>query len=249
MAKSKENKSSARYKEDIIFFRMSALFLLVCIAVVGIFRLKAMPSNAFHRFAHTPWVMAAVTVLLLAAVGYWLYCKITKKDESLKSVSSINCVAVAAYIFLFTMYWGWTYSPRYGTVITLTIALPLLYFINHIYKKDFFAFSASNLIFAAAVWLFMRSGLIFTVAAAVMLPVSAFCCYYGYRLGKKYNGAEKYKYRFEPICISFLITVVLIVLRSFVKVQFLTSSLVWIIMLFQYIAGGIYYTIKLLREA
>lgn len=249
MAKVKEKKPSDRYKEDIIFFRMSALFLLVCIAVVGIFRLKSMPSNAFHRFAHNPWVMAAVTVLLLAAVVYWLCCKKSKKDESQKSVSSINCVAIAAYIFLFTMYWGWTYSPRYGTVITLTIALPLLYFINHLYKKDFFVFSASNLIFASAIWFFMRSGLKFIIAAAVMLSVSAFCCYYGYRMSKKLNGTEKYRYRFEPICISFLIAVVLIVLRSFVKVQFLTSSLVWIIMLFQYLAGGIYYTIKLLREA
>lgn len=249
MAKNKSVKSSQQYKEDIIFFRMCVLFMLVCAAVVFIFRLKSKASNAFYRMAHQPLFISVLGIIFLLTIAYWAVCRRKKKDESEKTFASINYVAVMAYIFIFCLYWGSTLSPRYETIITLTIALPLLYFIHHIYKKDFFVFSVSNLVFAAAIWFFFRSGLIYTIAAAVTLALSAYCCYFGYRLSKKYRLSDRYHYRFEPICISFIITVLLIVFRNFITLPFLTSSVVWMIVLFQYLAGGIYYTIKLLREA
>lgn len=242
-------KSTQQYKEDILFFRMSMLFILACAAVIFIFRLKNTPSNAFHRLAAQPAFLAVLAVPTVLTFVYWVICRKNHKDESERSFSSANYFAVMAYIFLFSLYWGWTLSPRYGTVITLTIALPLLYFIYHIYKRDFFIFSAANLIFLATIWFFNRGGLKYTIAAGVCLALSAYSCYYGYRMSQKYAHTESYRYSFEPISISFLIMVVLVVLLNVLHLSFLNVYIVWIVMLFQYLTAGIYYTIKLLREA
>ena len=101
MAKNKSVKSSQQYKEDIIFFRMCVLFMLVCAAVVFIFRLKSTASNAFYRMAHQPLFISVLGIIFLLTIAYWAVCRRKKKDESEKTFASINYVAVMAYIFIF----------------------------------------------------------------------------------------------------------------------------------------------------
>ncbi len=249
MAKN-QKKSAQQYKEDIIFFRISSLFILACAAIVGIFNLKNTTSNAFYRLAHTPAFTVAMGILLLLAVGYFVYCKVNKIDESEKTYASINILSVMAYVFCFTFYWGrWGLHASFEMLITLTIALPLLYIVYHIYKRDFFIYSLANLLFIAGIWFFIRGGLFNTVVAAAILAVSAASCYVAYRSAKKLSATDNYKHSALPVYISFLITVVLVALLSIIKIPLFTHSIGWIIMFFQYLAGGIYYTIKLIREA
>ena len=243
-------KTAQQYKEDIIFFRISSLFILSCFAIFGIFSLKNTTSNAFYRLAHTPAFMIAMGILLLVAAGYFVYCKVNKIDESSKTYASINILSVMAYIFCFTFYWGrWGLYANYEMLITLTIALPLLYIIHHIYKKDFFIFSVANLLFVGGIWFFIRRGIVRVAIAALLIAVAAYLCFVAYKSAKKLSATDNYKHSSWPVCISFLITAVLVVLLTFIKDPFFTHSLSWIIMFFQYLAGGIYYTIKLIREA
>ncbi|MBE6623104.1 MAG: hypothetical protein E7621_02845 [Ruminococcaceae bacterium] len=249
MAK-KSKKSTQQYKEDVIFFRISSLFILACAAIFGIFSLKNTTSGAFYRLAHTPAFTIAMGIFLLIALGYFVYCRINKIDESEKTYASINILSVAAYAFGFTFYWGrWGLHADFEMLITLTIALPLLYIIYHIYKRDFFIFSVANLLFISGIWFFIRGGLLNTVIAAVILAVSASTCYIAYKSAKKLSASDNYKHSFVPVCVSFLIAVVLVVLLNIIKIPFFTHSISWTIMFFQYLAGGIYYTIKLIREA
>jgi hypothetical protein len=155
-----------------------------------------------------------------------------------------------AYVFCFTLYWGrFGLQPNYEMIITLTIALPLLYVVHHVYKKDFFIYSCANLLLLSGVWLYIRGGLLRTAIAALLLAASAYGCFVAYKSAKKLSATDNYKHSSWPVCISFLIAVVLVVLLTFIKIPFFTHSLSYTIMFFQYLAGGIYYTIKLIREA
>lgn len=252
MAKKSNNSKRAeqQYKEDIIFFRMCSLFILACAAILGIFKLKNSVSNAFYRLAHTPAFTIAMGIFLLLAVGYWIYCRANRIDESVKSYASINILSVMTCVFAFTLYWGrFGLQANYEMLITLTIALPLLYIVHHIYKKDFFIFTFANLLLLSGMWFFIRRGLLRTVTAALLLAAAAYCCFVAYKSAKKLSETDNYKHSSWPVCISFLITTVLIVLLTFVKIPFFTHSLSYTIVFFQYLAGAIYYTIKLIREA
>ena len=249
MAK-KINKSSNQYKEDIIFFRMSMLFLLTCAAVMGIFKLgSGKAALQFFRVVRNPIYIVIVLVLLAGSLIYMYLNKKNKTDESLKSFSSMNFVSIMAYITGVSFYWGYTSSPSTRFILAVTICLPLLYFIYHIYKKDFFVFSLSNFVFLCALWAFSLASIKSAILSALLVGVSAACCVVSYNCSKKFAGNKDYKYRFELIPISFVITMALIVFDYFITVPFITTSAISTIMLFQYIAGGIYYTVKLIREA
>jgi uncharacterized membrane protein YidH (DUF202 family) len=210
MAKNSK-KSVQQYKEDIIFFRISSLFILVCAAILGIFRLKNTTSNAFYRLAHTPAFTIAMGIFLIIAAGYWIYCRANKVDESVKSYASINILSVMAYVFCFTLYWGrFGLQPNYEMIITLTIALPLLYVVHHVYKKDFFIYSCANLLLLSGVWFYIRGGLLRTAIAALLLAASAYGCFVAYKSAKKLSATDNYKHSSWPVCISFLIAVVLV---------------------------------------
>lgn len=240
-------KSTQQFKEDILFFRMSALFILACMAIIGIFNLDGSALGlSFWRLARNPLYLTVVAILLAVSLVYTIICKKNGKDESEKTFSSANYTSVAAYIFLASLYWGFAEKTSPWVLLAATICLTLLYFIYNIYKKDFFLFSASNFIFLVTIWLFSFSGLFYKVLAAVMLAVSAYCCYYCY--SKVKTNSEKGT-TVVPVYVSFVIVAALIVFKHFISISYITSGIVTSVMLFQYLIFGIYYTIRLIREA
>ena len=258
MAKNKKNTVSNRYKEDIITFRMSSLFVLACAAIVGIFRLNDGKNLlAFYRLVHTTAYTVTVLLLLAASAAYLLYNKINKVDESARSYSSFNFFSVMLYVCGVSFYCGYMNNPSAWVLITATIGLSLLYMIFHIYERDFFLFTLSNLVFLTTVWTFSIGSVFNAIVSGCLVVLSALCCVYSYKQSKKQpRGA---KLRLEPIYISFLIAMVLLVLeivggiRTAVDAAGLGASVgdafIYGVMFFQYLVGGIYYTIKLIKEA
>lgn len=247
MAKNR-NKTSQQYKEDILFFRMSALFILACAAIIGIFNFAdGSVGFAFWKLSRNPLYLVVAGLLFAASLAYTVICKKNGKDESEKTFSSANYTSVIAYVLGSSIYWGFAEKTSPWVLLTATICLTLLYFIYNIYKKDFFLFSVSNLVFLATMWLFSFEGIVYKVLAAVLFAASAYCCYYTYSKVKK--SAENKIMTSVPVCISFVIVTALIVLKYFISVSFVTSGILTTIMLFQYLIFGIYYTIRLIREA
>lgn len=241
------------YKEDIIFFRMSCVFVL-CIAAVFFYRhLYTNIDLASDIYIISRKLSSRIIAVLLSllSVGYYAFCRYKKKDESKSTFSSGNLACLVCYISGGFLYWGTTYSVRYDALITLTIGFSLLYFIYHIYKIDFFAFSASNLLFLSTAWLFTRGAAKFLIFKALFLALCVLACFMTYKAVVRLaanNKQRKTKKVFHPVVFSFLITVVLISLSKFIGVPFITSSLMFNVIIAQYLVGGIYYTVKLFRE-
>lgn len=258
MAKVKKNAPANQYKEDIITFRMSSLFVLACAAIVGIFRLtNGKNMLAFYRLVRTPGYIIAAAVLLAASIGYVIFNKVNKKDESMRSYASLNFLSVVLYGIGVSFYCGWMNNPNPWVLIVATIGLTLLYMVYHIYERDFFIFTLSNLVFLTTIWIFSIGSVFKAVVSGALVVLCALCCVYAYKQSKK--APRGVKLRFEPVYISFLIAVVLLVLeivggiRSAVSAAGLGASIgeafVYGVLFFQYLAGGIYYTIKLIKEA
>ena len=248
--KNRSTKSNSQYKEDVLFFRMSVFFALCGVMIFFFIHLRdtvVLASDLFIMSKNLSYRIIA-SVLALASIAYFVLCRIKKKDESEKTFSSANIAAIVCYVTCGFLYWGTTYSPRYDALITLTVAFTLLYFIYNIYHRDFFAYSASNLVFLSTAWLFSRGGLKFVIASALFLALCAYMCFYTYKVSAKLKG-KKDKCIFEPVFFSFVLTVLFISLSKFIGVPFITSSVTMIAIIAQYVLGGIYYTVKLIREA
>ncbi len=238
-----------KFKEDILFFRMSMVFILACCAVMAILRLNSGRNGmAFWELSRNPLYIGIVSLVFVASVVWFIINKRNKKDETVTTFASINFVAVTGYILGCSLYWGNSTGPSATVLMIATICLALLYFIYYIFKRDFFIFSLANLVFAATLWVFGLDTLFTAIAGALMLAVSVLVCLVAYRLsrinaaGKSVSGESYF-----PCYISFLIAVVLICCVNFFSaITLLTAAAV---MLVQYVLAGIYYTVKLIKEA
>ncbi len=260
MAKNQNNKADKQYKEDIIFFRISSLFIVVCAAIIGIFRLNTNAAKlTFFRTVRNPVYMIVMGVLLLLTGGYAAYVKKKKIDESMRSYSSLNFFSIVLYLVAVSVYWGWFNNPSLWVLVVATIVLALLYMVYHIYDRDFFLFTVANAVFLVTLWGFSIGSLVKTILSALLVVASALCCFGAYKLSAKYRAEKKRKLHFEPTYISFILMIALLVLeivggiRTAVDAAGFSSTIgeavVYGVMFFQYLAGGIYYTIRLIKEA
>ena len=236
---------SKKYREDIIFFRMSCVFILACVAVLGILRLNSGRTGyEFWKLCQNPIYIGILAVLFVLSIVFFLINKKNNKDETVTSFASINFVSVLGYILALSVYWGNSSSPSATILLIATVCLALLYFIHYIFKKDFFIFSLANLVFAATIWIFDISALVPAIVSAVMLALSVLLCLAVYTGSKKSHGE---KLCFLPCYISFVITVALICCVNFFSL--ITTLAAAAVMLTQYVLAGIYYTVKFIKEA
>lgn len=248
--KSSSKKDNQRYKADVLFFRMS-FFVAVCIfGVVFLLQLRDSIDLASDIYILSKRLSARIVsiVLALASVGFFAYCRFKGADESEKTFSSGNIASLVCSFVGAFLYWGTTYHPRYDAMITLAVSFTVLYLIYNIYRKDFFAFSVSNLVFLSTAWCFTRGAYKFLILRTLGLVLCVACCYAAFTMSKRIKDKKGKKLRFEPIAFSFLITVVLISLSQFIGIPFVSLSLAMNIIIAQYLAFGIYYTVKLIRE-
>ena len=240
------------YRADILSFRMSALFILAVIMTVVLFNLRSsiLRVEIYSLSRKTVGRIVASCIPVLPIV-WFLICKLRKVDESLRLISSANVACVVTYICALFLYWGTTYHPL-PLAFSLTICLPLLYFIYNMFEKDFFVFSLSNFVFASALYLTRTTELagiariIVIIAAGAALSLSAVMCYHSYRLSNKLIKNKKYKYTFTPVYVSFVLAVVLVSLSNVMNIAFV-NQYKWYAFAAQYIIFAIYYIIKFFK--
>lgn len=246
----KEKKLKSSSKRDMIPMRMTVLFIIACAAVFSIFRLPSIlgADRILWDFSKIRLGILITGILFAASLVCFIISKKRSVDESAKTFASINFVAITAYLFLMLLYLQTSPTVSTAAMLTATIALSLLYFIYYIYKKDFFLFSLANLVFAAAFFMFSFGTVFSGIIAAILFAASAFICYVNARTARKLSGKKGYSFVFFLTYISFILIVAAIVLKYFLKLD-IPSSTVYTVMFFQYLAAGIFYTIKLIREA
>lgn len=243
--KKKSAAQTRKYKEDIIFFRMSCVFILACVAVLAILRLNSGKIGlGFWKLCQNPVYIGVLSVLFVLSLVFFFINKKNKKDETVTSFASINYVSVIGYILCCSVYWGNSMSPSATILLIATVCLALLYFIYYIFKKDFFIFSLANLVFAATIWIFDISSLVSALISALMVALSVLLCLGIYTVSKKTDGE---KLCLVPCYISFVISVALICFVNLFSV--ITTLAAAAVMLTQYVLAGIYYTVKFIKEA
>ncbi len=242
-------KEIKKYRQDIITFKMSCVFILAFAAIISILKFSGTHTElAFWKLCRNPIYIGIISALLILSLVWFISNKKKKVDESLRTISSINFVAVIAYVFLISMYY--LLSKRFNAklILAATVILALLYFIYYIYKKDFFVFTAANAIFAVSLYLFSVSGVSGVIFKILALCASIAACIYNYNTFKNdIKGNEKMKKTYYLTYFSFLITVFLIVFSNVFSL--ISSFTCWIVLIAQFAAAAIFYTIKLIKGA
>lgn len=244
-----KNRKLSKEKEDLIFLKLASMFFMACAAIIFILKLNDPTTRGnvalwFYRLAKNPVYLIIMGVLLAASLAFYIWCKVKKVDESNKTVASINYVSVLSYILASSIYFR--YTNDYKMMLFVTIALALLYFVYYIYRNEFFVFSLSNLINAVALWCFISnitSGKILVKVLALIVMV-AYLAYVIFQSVKQNDGKEKKLY--APVFVSTAIFAAGILCSLFVPS--ITDLTLIAVMVVQYIAAAVIYTIRLIRE-
>ena len=255
-------------KSDVDFYKMSALFFILCGLVLYILKISStlaerkasglnMAYELYELFGN-PVYKIALLVLLAASFAWFAFSKIKKKDESLSIVSSTNVLWGMLYVTFFSAFFGVQHVNRKDycmLILAITIALAIVYYVYKIYHRDFFALTVENALLALFLYrywhIYSTKGIIgkilLIVAFAAMGAVIMLAM-------KKYKSraakGKNVKLMFFPywISLAFWSVFMFIKVHNPTGIAVLNLGTMLTIMLIQYIIFAIVYTIKLIRE-
>lgn len=261
MAQKKNSKASRqdiRLREDIASFKASVVFLMFCAVIFfTVTKLSYERNSLYLRLRifveENPWILAVFFVLFgLCCVWKYLNFK-NKKDESLKYFSSSDACGITLFLLVYVLTLVATYHMP--VILTVIISYALCYYVKHFYGRDFLLVTLLTLDMALALFLafgsFGTSGGISTFvkilfAAAAVIGFIAII-YAAYRLLSDKTRVKKEKLTLVPAIASLVIGAVLAGL-CFAVPQTVTILAAEIVLLVQYVALGVYYTVRLLNQ-
>ena len=250
------------HKNDVDFFKMSMLFLALCGMVLLLLQMRTSAGygittgrnlvyNLYKVFRH-PAYIAAVAVLLAGSVVWFVLDKKRKINADVHYFSGINALSLMAYVVFFSLFFGTSVDLASGPMFMLafTVVLCLLYYIYKRYHRDFFFFSLENAVLALLLYRYWN---VFTlrgiVGKCLLCVVFALL---GFLLVK---NASKLSSRFKrggkpvkPTLFPYFVSLAVWALLMLVPFNSRTAALVLSVMLVQYIAFAILYTVRLIRE-
>ena len=263
LSQTKNNKNYKMTKSDVRFYKMSSLFFVLCAVVL--FILKIMDSVTYristgknlayelYTLFRNPVYILIVSVLFIVCVVCMIINKTKKKDESLRVISSTNAFAIMLYILGFSAFYGikGRLDPKDSVLaIAVTVVLALIYYISKIYKRDFLIFSIENALLAMLLYKYQyvtgARGIVGKILLIIAFAAVGFVM--SYALNKAKSRISKGK---NQALLSFPYFVTLAIWSVFmftVGVEFITTEIMLTVLLIQYIAFAIVYTIKLIRE-
>ena len=256
----KENK-----KEDILFFKMTGMFFIACFLIAFFLRLANAQGRGednaalnFYNLCKNPVYLAVLGVLFVLAVVFFIYRKVSRKDEKNKYLASINLVALTGYALFCSVAYTHISQPIIPLLIG-TAVLIVLYYIFYIFKRDFFIFSVIAAVFAGILWIFAGKidlGSVIAKVAFAVLGLAAclfFDLYHRKSAVRKQTteanhgkAARKHaSLTFWPCYVLFAVFAVLLFGTPYLPLGTLS---IMITMLVIFIAAGLFYTIRLIQE-
>lgn len=269
LSQNKKQNASALKKNDMDFYKMSALFFLLCAAVLLILNVSTtitarhatganMAYELYKLFRSPAYIVVAG--LLFAASAVWaIVCRVKKTDESMRVFSSVNAFAIMLYVIGFSAYFGLHIVNNPADcmfALAATIIVGLLYYIAKIYHRDFLVFSVENALLALFLYRYWH---IYTTPGIVakILLIAAFAAagFAFFRLiAQKTATRTKNGKKYAPLAFPYFISLIIWAFFMFIKLPdisgapLVSSGAMLTVMLVQYIIFAIVYTIKLIRE-
>lgn len=272
MANNKTKQYDPKLREDIASFKASMAFIIFSL-IIFLTASNIQNNRETYRFRdyldHNMWLMLIpVGIFAVSAVLKFLAIS-KKKDESYSYFSTSDFLGLA---FLFLVY-SLTFAATNNILMysAVVIGFALAYYTKRFFNTDFYAVTLLNLAIAMGLWLkFGNKGwstllskislvilLAFAVITAVLVVAFVFAKLCSKDKGCKLtkalyifgvrSKADSAKLSLVPVFIS-LVTGIVLALILMLAPQLITLLVAEIILLIQYVALGVYYTVKLINQ-
>ncbi len=251
---STKEKQDKQLREDISSFKSSVAFILFCIVIV--FTTSVIRGqrgvNVKAALLCQKWYFILPFAVLLALCGVWRYLSFKKKkDEGLSYFNSYDALGIAFFLFGYVNILGGLASGTITALIGYTVLFAVCTFVKQFFTRDFFAASLVNADIAALIGIVGKKftfstgfgkAIVFILmaAAAALAVVSAVKAIQNKKLMKD-EGLT-----YLPAIISAVIGIVLVLLVKLIPA--FTVLLAEIVLLVQFVALGVVYTVRMLNR-
>ncbi|MBE6682155.1 MAG: hypothetical protein E7600_07720 [Ruminococcaceae bacterium] len=278
--KQKKEEKYVLKKSDIDFYKMTGVLAIASVFIMLVLKMQSssgisrapagsdMTEN-FYKFCRTPLFFVIAGVAAVAAVVWFAVCRVKKIDESKRIFTSLNCLAVVAYLGFFSACFGLVPDSKlHGFFVSATVVMAILYYISKIFYADFIMYSVITGVFCGAIYLFKPTFEPLTVALRIaFILICAVCCVYFHKRMNKLKISKKTKAAFIkfPIYVPLVLGSLFLfwayfqnkvlytntqnnVLLTLYNIVFLNRTKMLVIMMVQYIAFAIVYTVRRIKD-
>ena len=132
-----EQKLAAQKKSDLVLYKLMVFFCLAIVGVAGVMTIgRSMLTQAKFLTNVLPILLIVAGLALAASIVWYAMCRSRHVDESGKIITSANLMGTAIVFFLSCLYNK--LSSDVFNVLLFFIAAIVLYFVYHIFRRDFF---------------------------------------------------------------------------------------------------------------
>jgi len=162
----REKKLAREKKSDIVLYRLMMAFILAMIGIFGMLSVKKSIDNEANFIMYVlPCLLVVSGIAFAAALIFFIMQRNRHVDDSDKLINSSNMLGAAAVFFGCAVYYGLALEASH--IVVALIAAIVLYFVYHIYSKDFFAYSGLTALCAGLVYMSVANNVYTTIGTAV----------------------------------------------------------------------------------
>jgi hypothetical protein len=132
-----EQKLAAQKKSDLVLYKLMVFFCLAIVGVAGVMTIgRGMLTQAKFLTNVLPILLIVAGLALAASIVWYAMCRSRHVDESGKIITSANLMGTAIVFFLSCLY-NKLSSDVFNVLVFFIVAI-VLYFVYHIFRRDFF---------------------------------------------------------------------------------------------------------------
>ena len=272
MAKDKVKKNDPKLKEDIASFKASFAFIIFCLIIfLTASNLKNDRATYGFRdyFDHNMWLLVIPFGIFAISAALRILAAVKNRDESYSYFSTHDFLGLSSLFVVYTLTFACTNNILMYSLVVVGFAVG--YYAKRFFDSDFYAITILNLAIAFGLWLvfgakgwgtflsrfstiLMLIGVVVTVLLIAGFALSRIFMRKSYTLFDKavcifgVTGKNHFsKLCMLPAIISIVVGIALAIVLQFFG-QHMTLLVAEIILLIQYVALGVFYTIKLINQ-
>lgn len=272
MAKDKIKKYDPKLKEDIASFKASFAFIIFCLIIfLTASNLKNDRATYNFRdfFDHNMWLLIIPFGVFAISAALRIIAAVKNWDESYSYFSTHDFLGLSSLFVLYTLTFASTNNILLYSIVVVGFAIG--YYAKRFFGPDFYTITLLNLAIALGLWIrfgnkgwstFLSrfSAILLFIGVAITVLLVALFAFSRIFMKKKYTILDKAvcvfgvtdKKDFSKLCmfpalISIILGIALAIVLWFLP-QYLTLLMAEIILLVQYVALGVFYTIRLINQ-